>query len=338
MNGPASTENLGGTVDYLRSRAHLGTPRVTKLSGGVSGDTTLVEVLAKRMVVKRALCQLLVDGDWQAKPERAMTEAAALRLLHRITPDNTPQLLDADPSRHTIVMTAAPADWPTWKDALLDEAADPSAGPVAVAVELGRVLGTWHDATWGDPAVAARFDDYEALEQLRLAPFHGVVAAAHPAVADRVDELATELRTRRDCLVHGDFSPKNILVGGDGLMVIDFEVAHTGAAVFDLAFLQCHLALKALHVPVRAAEFAAVAAAFLQAYKAVLVTGGRALPERSGWHTACLLLARVDGLSPARYLDAETAAVVRRLSLELLKADDLSPDQLWQGILAEVKA
>lgn len=320
-------------VAYLYRKALLQPPQVIPLSGGVSGETLLVEAVSARLVLKRALSRLLVAGEWTAKPERAMTEAAALELLHGLTPECTPRLVHADREQHTIVMTAAPADWIPWKTVLLGEASDPTHGTAATARVLGSVLGTWQDRTWEAPHVAARFDDYEALDQLRLSPYHGTVAAAHPQVAERVVDLSDELRGRRDCLVHGDFSPKNVLVGPDGLMVLDFEVAHAGAAVFDLAFLQCHLALKAMHLPHRAPEFATAAEHFQRAHRAVLTSGRRPAVERIGWHTACLLLARVDGLSPAGYLRPATAAAVRALALDLLRANDPAIEEVWAKIM-----
>lgn len=338
----------GSITDYLRSHGQLPEPQVTTLTGGVSAETVLIETTPSRIVVKRALGRLLVAGEWTAKPERAMTEAHAIELLHSITPECTPELRHADPAGNTIVMTAAPADWVPWKSVLLGEAPDPAAngtpgtantagttsrrgatGSAGTASALGVVLGTWHSRTWHDQDIAARFNDYEAFEQLRIAPFHRAVAAAHPAVADRVDECAQELLTRRDCLVHGDYSPKNVLAGPGGLMVLDFEVAHFGAAVFDLAFMQCHLALKALHMPQRATEMADIARRFLRSYD-------RACPEPVrglGRHTACLLLARVDGLSPAEYLRPATRRTVRHLALGLLTAEDPSATEVWDQVL-----
>lgn len=340
MSAALDSPGLGGSgldstqiVDYLYARGQLDRPRVTSLTGGVSAETVLVEESSARVVVKRALDRLLVVGDWTAKPERAMSEAAAIELLHKLTPEYTPQLLDADPARNVIVMSAAPADWLPWKTVLLGEAADPTSGVVSTAATLGAVLGIWHDQTWHDQAVADRFDDYEAFDQLRVSPFHRVVAAANPSAALRIEECADELMTRRDCLVHGDFSPKNVLVGADGLMVLDFEVAHVGAAVFDLAFMSAHLVLKALHLSQRAAELASSAAAFLRAYGTATAQVGREPVQRLGWHTACLLLARVDGLSPAGYLNPETAVTVRGLALELLAADDPTSAQVWDRVM-----
>lgn len=328
-NKPLDTEAI---VDFLRSRGKLDlggrAPVLRPLAGGVSCHTVLIDTGSNRVVLKRALGRLRVERDWRAKPARAMTEADAIVLLHGLTPGFVPELLDRDPETNTIVIAAAPADWVCWKDALLEREPDPTSGAASVAAALGAVLGTWHRATWHDRAVAAQFDDYEAFDQLRVAPFHRTVAAAHPAVAATIDECSEELLTRRDCLVHGDFSPKNVLVGGTGLVVLDYEVAHFGAAVFDLAFMSCHLALKALHMPSRAAEMRAAAAAFVAGYQRS-GSGSSGGVSRLGWHTACLLLARVDGLSPAGYLSPGVADTVRRLALAVLGDDDPAGPVLW---------
>jgi aminoglycoside phosphotransferase (APT) family kinase protein len=335
-----------------------GTPlRVTELTGGVSGVLMRVDGGGSSVVVKRALRQLLVEATWIAKPERALTEAAALAEAHARTPGYTPELLDVDAEALTFTMTAAPADWLSWRQLLFaDRQTDQQIRDIAR--RLGEILGSWHAGSWHDEHLAARFNDYEAFDQLRLHPFHEAIAARHPALRGSIDACVTELRQRRDCLVHGDFSPKNILVapsdvnrsdvnrsdaGPDGvtpianedggIWVLDFEVAHFGAAVFDVAFMQCHLILKALHLPWRAAALRAAANADLAAYRAAIPD--EAAIANLAAQTACLLLARVDGMSPATYLSAEVAAIVRALACEALAEPSLSLDELWQRVLRE---
>lgn len=332
-------------VEYLRERGHLHAAvgreaRLTVLAGGVSAETVLVEGGSERLVLKRALGRLLVAGDWHAKPERAMTEAAAMQTLHAITPAHVPRLRDADSRLNAVVMEAAPAGWANWKTVLMGECPDPGAGITATAGTLGRVLATWHRHTWLDPAIAARFDDTEAFEQLRIAPFYRQVAARHPAIAGRVADCVRQLETTHECLVHGDYSPKNVLVGRDGLMVVDFEVAHTGSAVFDVAFMLCHLVLKAVHRPARASAFGDAAAAFLTAYgtAAGAGAGGSGVGVSGsddgllGAHVACLLLARVDGLSPAPYLTPATAGLIRGLALAQLAGPRPTIAGIWRHV------
>lgn len=334
-------------LDYLLSRGvlagDLSRARITTLTGGVSGEAVLVELDHQRVVAKRALGKLLVRDEWLAKPERAVTEAAAIQLLHRITPDRTPELLDVDPARFTLVMTAANPRWTPWKTRLMHDPVDPTV-EITVGRTLGTVLGTWHRETAGDADIANRFNDYEAFEQLRIGPFHRVIARRHPDVAPAIDVCIDDLLSRRDCLVHGDYSPKNVLVGPtttvgpdgrDGLMVLDFEVAHVGAAIFDIAYMQCHLILKAAHRPTERHVFHQVADAFLAGY--CEQTRAPATP-RLGWHTACLLLARVDGTSPSGYLTATEEHLVRQIALNALSADEPTIEHVWDATLDAVAA
>lgn len=302
-----------------------GRASVTKLTGGVSGVAYLVESGPQRVVVKRALGQLLVQAEWFAKPERAITEAAAIEVLHRLTPQQTPELLDVDTELCTFVMSAAPSSWVPWKTRLMADDIDVET-ETAVASTLGWVLATWHRETAADVGLADRFADYEAFEQLRLDPFHRAVARIHPDLSQAIRVCIHDLITRRDCLVHGDFSPKNVLVGTDGLMALDFEVAHVGASVFDVAFMNCHLLLKAAHHPSHAPLLRQISAIFTGSYSQVR---GAVPAPNLGWHTACLLLARVDGVSPAGYLDLRGQILVREIARAALSRDSCDLDTLW---------
>ncbi len=327
---PRSCPEDDASAHVLRRGLLSGSPTPTArvLTGGVSGVVVLVRGEHDAVVVKKALARLDVPTTWEAKPERTLTEAAALAVLHPLTPQHTPALLDVDADLLTMVMSAAPPDWVTWKELLLS--GEQGVEQVCdTARLLGTVLGTWHRDTWHDDALAAEFADYEALEQLRVSPFHRAVAARHPELAPVVLACADELLRSRDCLVHGDFSPKNVLVGS-GMWVLDMEVAHVGAAVFDLAFMLCHLMLKALHLPDRAGELRAGGAAFLEGYRAELPRDEIRCAEATlATHTACLLLARVDGQSPASYLATDTADAVREVAVAALRDAHLPLDQLW---------
>jgi aminoglycoside phosphotransferase (APT) family kinase protein len=321
-------------IGYLANRnVEIGERcRATALVGGVSGSVILVESDGRRIVVKQALDQLRVADPWFAKPERADTEAAAITALHAITGAFAPELIDSDPDQNALVMTAAPPTWQPWKSVLLEEDFSRDV-TTTTARTLGAVLGTWHRATAGDTATADRFDDDEAFEQLRVQPFHRTIRTRHPQLSVAIETCISDLVERRECLVHGDFSPKNILVDPthpERLWVLDFEVAHYGAAVFDLAFLHCHLLLKAVHRPEYAEALALTATAFQSAYatEAGAVVTARA-SRRLGWQTACLLLARVDGISPAGYLAEPARTRVRDLAITALTSFDRPIADIW---------
>lgn len=308
---------------------------VTALTDGVSARVYLAMDEKTRWVLKQALPELNVQTEWLADPHRAMTEAAALELVHALTPNNVPTVIDVDPVDCVIIMTAAPAELKNWRTQLLGET--PAVLElVFVGRELGRLLGTWHRGTWGDVSVAEQFSDDETFTQLRLSPFHRSVLAKYPELSDSIGACIDELSAARDCLVHGDFSPKNFLVSNSEVWVLDFEVARVGAAIFDLAFLGHHLALKAIVLPHRAADLQRTFEEFLSAYANAL--GQAANEQNLGWHIAALMLARVDGVSPAGYLTEPQRTLVRRAARSSLSSADSSSMALWETVRAISRA
>lgn len=306
-------------ADYLRGRGVLrdpGSARVTTLAGGVSNEVVLVEAGDLRVVVKQSLPRLRVEQEWLAKRERILTEAAALELVGSLTPGIAPRVIDLDENALALTIEAAPSHWRTWKEELLAGDADP-----AVAAGLGEVLGTWHRETTASPSMRERFGDREAFEQLRVDPFYRTVQRVHPELAAPIGELIDAMLARRVCFVHADFSPKNVLVGDGSFWVIDPETAHTGDPGFDVGFLLTHLALKTAHRPASTDDFAACARAFLEAYGLP--------PADTGMHVACLLLARVDGKSPAAYLTPAERERVRTLAATLVADRNEDPLAPW---------
>ena len=300
-------------VPYLRARGVLGEgpAEVEELGGGVSNIVLAVRAPGIAVVLKQALPRLRVAGEWLAKRERALAEARALELAGALTPGSVPRVVDVDPLRCAIVIELAPPGMRTWKQDLLAGDAQP-----AVARRLGDLLATWH----GDAGAAAAFDEWDSFEQLRIDPYYRELARQTPALAPAVLRYAEAMATRRSCFVHGDFSPKNVLVGDPGLWVIDFEVAHRGDPVFDVAFLVSHLVLKGIARPVAQDRTQACIVAFLEAYARPLE------PDYLLGHLGCLLLARVDGKSPVEYLGEPERARVRALAGRLIESppDDVA--------------
>lgn len=307
--------SLGLTV--VEGSAHI-------LSGGVSSSVVAIDG-DPPVVLKQALPRLRVAAAWEADPRRSATEAAALRLLHGITPDHVPDVLAADADAHVLAVRRAPTDWRDWRTVLL-------AGPGESDVERGRtageVLGRWHSATWEAPDVLAAFEPSDAFDQLRLDPFHRELVRRLAAPAASIVPLIDELASTRQCLVHGDYSPKNLLVGDEGLWAIDAEVAHVGAAVFDLAFLVAHLALKAVYLPEHGVVLRRTGSAFVSGYQTT--NPGRVDPDGVARHAAAIMLARVAGKSPAPYLEARHATRVVALAGPLLDGSHGGLEALWE--------
>lgn len=286
---------------------------VTPLSGGVSNTVILAESGPLRVVLKQALGKLRVKEDWFADRARIHREAAAIRRLAAVLPDGAvPAPVFEDPDNFILAMSAAPAQAKDWKSLLLARQFQER-----FAARAAEILAAQFLSTWADPACEREFGDQTPFEQLRIDPYYRFTASRHPRLAPQFNALIRESQSRRCCLVHGDYSPKNLLVHGACITVIDFEVIHYGDPSFDVAFLLNHLLLKAVHLSAPA-ELQRLAAAFWEALR-------RSMPGLPDWletaalrHLGCLHLARVDGKSPAEYLSEEGRAMVRGLAESLI--------------------
>jgi 5-methylthioribose kinase len=246
-----------------------------------------------------------------------------------VAPDAVPGVFAIDRENNVLVIELAPDGYLDWKQQLLAGDVRPDVG-----ARLGALLGGWHVASASDPTVLEEFDEQEAFGQLRVTPFYTVAAARNPAAAPVIADLVERMTRTRTSLVHGDFSPKNILaepLAGGGLWVIDWEVAHAGDPVFDVAFLLHHLICKMLVRPDRRADLMATAESFVRAYsdhtRAELgELDGRYLLA----HTGALVLARVDGKSPVEYFSTAQRDAARSLALDMLREAPAGLAELWR--------
>jgi Ser/Thr protein kinase RdoA (MazF antagonist) len=223
-------------------------------------------------------------------------------------------IVAADDVGHALVLGwLAPADHPVWKEQLLAATVDAS-----TATQVGTRLARLHSALrpWRD-----EFDESKPLfDALRRHPYLRVTAERRPEVAPALLALDARLADARQTVIHGDASPKNILVGPDGPVLLDAECASTGDPAFDLAFCANHLLLKAVHRPGDSARLLGAAEALTAAYLAGVDWEPPAdVDARTAELLPALALARVDGLSPVEYLsEAAGRPVVRRAAVELL--------------------
>lgn len=279
------------------------------LTGGVSSEIYCVQDKDRRFVVKRALAKLKVAADWYADTGRNTMEQAYIQYVGEIMPQAVPGLIHANAQAGYFAMEYLDG-YSNWKEAMLGGQFDGE-----VAQRAGTILGKIHAASWNDRRVAQTFDAIENFDQLRIDPYLRATAAKHPIVSEQMLMQAERLRKSRQCLMHGDYSPKNMLFRGQRLVVLDCEVACHGDAAFDLAFLLNHLLLKGMHHAPTQTSLPSLFETVVQTYSAqmngladqILATTAELLPM--------LLLARVDGKSPVEYLDPEKQAMVRAFAL-----------------------
>jgi 5-methylthioribose kinase len=297
-------------IPYLTERNLLtGNATVEVLTGGVSCVVLAVSNSEIDIVVKQALPELKTKAKWVADQRRAIVEADAMQTYHAITPDNVPQLIDCDPEAFTLTMSRLPRSCTNWKIDMLEGRIHPEMG-----AKLGEVLAKWHNATAVDAAIKSKFLEGELFEQLRVSPFYRAVASKNMNLQDSINELIDEITTEKIALVHGDFSPKNIMATTDhSPVVLDFEVAHTGNPVFDLAFLSAHLLCKIIATDNQENKELLVQTAteFFNKYSQ---TTRLVISANLSKHTALIALARVEGVSPVNYLSPVQAERLMNLT------------------------
>lgn len=261
----------------------------------------MVEEAGRRFVVKRALAKLRVRDDWFADTGRSRVEQAYLRVAGALVPDSVPRILFAAPEAGWFAMEYLGDGFTNWKTQLLSGTAD-----VKASQRAGEVMGMIHRATWGDADLAREFDTGENFHQLRLEPYLETTARRVPDLAAPLMAEAARLRSTALALVHGDFSPKNILLTPDRLVLLDAEVGWFGDPVFDAAFLLNHFFLKALFHYDRPEAMLESARIYWAAYSNALGTHSDAgMEARAVRLVLCLMLARIHGKSPVEYLPKE---------------------------------
>ncbi len=312
-----SPDNL---PQYLAGRglAKRGGVRACALGGGVSNIVLLIEWANepyRRWVAKQSLGKLRVKDDWRSDRGRIFREAKAIQALRPLLGDSVPEVIYIDRENYLFIMTAAPMGSLAWKELLLGRRAD-----LATAHQVAELLARIINGSRVDPWGYMEFSDRTVFDQLRIDPYYRTAAGRHPDVATALGELIADSWKIQTALVHGDYSPKNILVRGHKVVLIDFEVAHCGDPSFDSGFLLNHLFLKAFHQPVLAKLYLEAAMEF---WKTLCTALG---PETGGEfelltirHLGALLLARIDGKSPVEYIQDEcTKERVRHAAKRIL--------------------
>ena len=282
---------LGGGIEAARP-----------LTGGVSSDIWLVQAGDQLVCIKRALPALRVAADWRAPVERSTYEYAWMTRVRGIAPDAVPPLLGRSADGAMFAMGYLdPADHPVWKDALLAGDVD-----VRFAGDVGAALATIHSATTKDASIPTEFASDHIFHAIRLEPYLLATARRHADIAPQLLSLAQRTATTKRALVHGDVSPKNILLGRAGPIFLDAECAWHGDPAFDVAFCLNHLLLKCIALPRSVDDLLQAFFAFVSRYMATVDWEDvRKIEQRCVTLLPALTLARIDGKSPVDYISTE---------------------------------
>jgi hypothetical protein len=291
-----------------------------RITGGVSSSTVAVDLPDGGLIIKQALAQLDVAEEWTANPDRVIAEAEGLTWFNRLTPDHVPPPISVVEHLHGLILPMAPQPSPDLRTVLLQT---PERWDARWATLLGTILSTWHRADY-TPALGTALDDTSRLVDLRINPFYLDIARHWPEHSARIDELVDELLTIKTTVVHGDFTPKNVLcLPGGNLWVVDTEVCHIGNPVLDTASMMAHLILKGFRY--RAERDTA---AYLQVARHDFLDSlePQSRPASLAAHIGLFLAVRVAGRARVSYLEESSTQDIAVMAHALLEGATLESE------------
>ena len=327
LRKPLNIEKSSELADYLQVGQKMNDKaKVSILKGGVSNRTVHLEFENRdSLVLKQALTKLRVKGEWTSSPDRIFREAEAMRWFEKHAPQNSvPKLLFEDQEHHLLAMEAVKQPFDNLKDLLL------TTPPKSEYFnQAGNLLGHIHQNAFNHSRdIPQLFHDNHFFKSLRIEPYYLETAKTITETTSFFNELISETLQDRYTLVHGDFSPKNILVKDSKLVLLDHEVVHFGDGTFDIGFFVCHLLCKANHLPNHHKDFVNGIAGFYSSYTEIFGEMNEWREERCVRHTIGCLLARVSGLSPLEYLTSDQRTRQKEMGLSLIKDQPKTIEEL----------
>ena len=294
---------------------------IEALKGGVSSDIVVVTLEnGVQVCAKRALPVLKVAAHWEAPVKRNHYEVAWLKHVKALLPNSVPTVLAEDRLGGTLLMQyLSPAEFTLWKADLMSGHIDHD-----IVKSVGLALGKIHARTWEDLEIKSGFSHDDLFDALRLTPYLRSLIKVYPDLETRLEAIIAATLTHKCALVHGDVSPKNILIHKQNRtpVFLDAECAWYGDPAFDAAFCITHLMLKAVHIKAKRNALLVAAVDFLNAWLSALPdTGASAAQTRCAALLPCLILARIDGVSPVEYLSDHERKSLRALVLPLVGSD-----------------
>jgi thiamine kinase-like enzyme len=309
--------------------------QIHNLRGGVSNKTVLVKGPTREgWVLKQALPKLRVDVDWFSDPARIHTEALALQHLPELAPPGTiTPLIFEDRDQNLLAMAAVPDPHRNLKNLFLSHQIVEEH-----LYQFGRLIGSIHLKSTSRPELHILFDDRSFFESLRIEPYYRYTAQQLPQAAVALNQIIETTYSRRLCLVHGDYSPKNILVHNGKLILLDHEVIHFGDPAFDIGFALAHLLSKAHHIPSHRDRFISAVHLFWTSYTTTIAPAPWSIDidVHAAAHGVACLLARVAGRSKLEYLSTQERVHQQEITLKLLAHRPTSVLQLLDRFVAEL--
>ena len=324
-----SNEEYDLVCSYMVKMVHSSPWDIRRIAGGVSSNVWLVRDADDSYVVKQPLSRLRVQTSWHAPLERSTYEYRWLRMAAQCDPRLVPPIVSFEPDRPLLVTRyLPPTAYPIWQRSLFDGNAN-----AIQAGSVGRALVALHAHTAGKAHSQASFKADQVLLATRIEPYFFATALRHPPVASTLRAIGESVLIQGRAVIHGDVSPKNILLGPAVPVFLDAECACYADPAFDLAFCLTHLLLKQVAVTERRAALHRDAQALVHGYSAgVAWESAAALLARCAVLLPALMLARIDGKVPVSYLAEKQREAVRAFALKHLDAATNDLEHVMQGL------
>ena len=308
---------------------------ITYCGGGVSGTVAFVQSGGRDIIVKQALAKLKVAEEWLCDPNRMQIEMKSNEIYHRLVPDNAPAVYFYDHENYIFGREAAPEHCVMWKSDLLGGQLD-----FEVAEKAIRSLVIVHNACAKDKQVAEDFADKSIFHDLRISPYIKFLLPKYPQLAGFAEPVIAELMNSSITLIHGDYSPKNIMLDKRKIYIMDFEVATYGHPSFDLAFFSNHFILKSVKNRQYGAAYISMLEYMLNIYFDEMDYMDKTELEASFVRLLSLLMiARVDGKSPAEYITAPAdKELIRKMAFAIIEGGVTSRKDMLELVRKNMEA
>lgn len=306
--------------DSLPHFGSFGSPE--SLSGGLLNYVWRVPAQPHSLIAKYTPPYIASAPEIYMDAARSSFEAEALTWWsqHQSTDDSIrpPHLLHASGERSVILMEdVGPA--PDLAEALKHMSFQEAN---LIGEQIGAFLGKLHFSTFQDESLAKRFQN-EGVQNVRVAVQYNQLESLENAripaakeIANKIVSLGQKISKPGVCLIMGDLWPPSILLTQEGIRIIDWEFAHFGWPVQDVAHLVAHLWMQAhmanTHDSILAAQNCLFS--FLKTYSAAFGEKFGLLESKEFYfvHIGAEILARTIGNFQTGYLfDGLSMADVR---------------------------
>lgn len=287
-----------------------------KITEGVSSDIWYVKTeKGLEFCIKRALKKLTVKEDWFAPISRSNFEVAYFKACQNINTESFPKILGHDKKKYILAMEwFKPEKYILWKKKLLDMTFETKDG-----YTISNILREKHSYFHNKSDYKKEFENDKTFYDIRIEPYILFTSKSYPKYENCFIDAAKSLVLNKKTVIHGDFSPKNILIGPQFPIILDAETACWGDPVFDLAFCNNHIILKSILNTSNKKEYILLSKKFIETYINKINWEEKSnFIDRFLKLIPLLVLARLDGKSPIEYYQNKHIKKARALSLKIL--------------------